>query len=116
MQIGRFTPYDSLATSVLGTATLAATDQTKPQATVNDGGRADTKVGEIPPAPTPDARELVDRAAQRVDELRANNRELHFTKDAETNRVVIQVRDLDGKVIKTIPPSKAMDIMAGGEL
>jgi uncharacterized FlaG/YvyC family protein len=116
MQIGRFTPYDSLATSVLGTATLADADQARSKAAVNDGGTTDTKIGEIPPAPTPQAREMVDRAAQRVDELRANNRELHFTKDEETNRVVIQVRDLDGKVIKTIPPSKAMDVMAGGEL
>ena len=30
--------------------------------------------------------------------------------------MVIEVRDLDGNVIKTIPPSKALDIMSGAEL
>ena len=43
----------------------------------------------------------------------SNNRELHFSTDESTNRVVIEVRDLDGNVIKTIPPTKALDIMSG---
>ena len=30
-----------------------------------------------------------------------------------TNRVVIEVRDLDGNVLKTIPPTKALDILSG---
>ena len=49
-------------------------------------------------------------------ELHADNRELHFSREAGTNRVVIEVRDLDGNVIKTIPPAKALDIMSGAEL
>ena len=59
---------------------------------------------------------MVDRAAERVQELHADNRELHFSREEGTNRVVIEVRDLDGNVIKTIPPSKALDIMSGAEL
>ena len=115
MQIGRFTPYDNLATSALaGPATPPPVQHAQP--TTAAANQTDTKFGDVPPVPTPEARELVDRAAQRVDELIAQGRELHFTKDATTNRVVIQVRDLDGKVIKTIPPTKAMDILAGGEL
>ena len=42
--------------------------------------------------------------------------ELHFSKDSETGRVVIQVRDLDGNVLKTIPPSRALDVMSGAAL
>ena len=75
-----------------------------------------TIVGDVPPAPTPEARELVAKAAEVVEQLHKNNRELHFSRDEESNRVVIQVRDLDGNVIKTIPPSKALDIMSGDEL
>ena len=59
---------------------------------------------------------MVDRAAERVEELHADNRELHFSREEGTNRVVIEVRDLDGNVIKTIPPAKALDIMSGAEL
>jgi len=51
-----------------------------------------------------------------VQELHKRNRELHFTRDESSNRVVIEVRDLDGNVIKTIPPAKALDIMSGAEL
>ena len=117
MQIGRFTPYENLATSVLGAANSSVPPHTQQApAKVDGGGETDTKLGDVPPAPTKEAREMVDRAAERVDEMRAQGRELHFSKDEETNRVIIQVRDLDGKVLKTIPPSKAMDIMAGGEL
>ena len=59
---------------------------------------------------------MVDRAADRVQELHAQNRELHFSRDEKSNRVVIEVRDLDGNVIKTIPPAKALEIMSGGNL
>ena len=47
---------------------------------------------------------MVDRAAERVEQLHADDRELHFSREEGTNRVIIEVRDLDGNVIKTIPP------------
>ena len=72
-----------------------------------------TIVGDVPPAPTPEARELVAKAAEVVQKLHDNNRELHFTKDETTNRVIIQVRDLDGNVLKTIPPKSALDFLTG---
>ena len=34
----------------------------------------------------------------------------------DSNRVVIEVRDLDGNVLKTIPPAKALDVMSGAEI
>ena len=42
--------------------------------------------------------------------------ELHFSHDAATGRLVIEVRTLSGEVLKTIPPSQALDIVAGGPL
>jgi flagellar protein FlaG len=75
-----------------------------------------TLLDEVPPAPTAEAREMVDAAAERVQQLHADNRELHFSREAHSNRVVIEVRDLDGNVIKTIPPAKALDVMSGAEL
>ena len=112
IQIGRFTPYQALAASPLGDATA------RPDASRATAGAAatDTVLGSIPPAPTEEARRMVDRAAEVVDDLYKNNRELHFSVDKSTNRVVIEVRDLDGHVLKTIPPAKALDVMSGGAL
>ena len=56
---------------------------------------------------------MVDKAAEVVQQLHEHNRELHFSRDESSNRVVIEVRDLEGNVIKTIPPAKALDIMSG---
>ena len=120
MQIGRFTPYENLASSALAGAVGATQQLAPPPAAAKravDGSQDEgTIVGSVPPAPTEEAREMVDRAAERVDELHAANRELHFSRDEESGRVIIEVRDLEGNVLKTIPPSKAMDILSGAEL
>jgi flagellar protein FlaG len=58
----------------------------------------------------------VDRAAEIAAHLAAQNRELHFSTEQDTGRVVIQVRDLEGNVIRTIPPSRALDVMSGAAL
>jgi hypothetical protein len=63
-----------------------------------------------PPAEVLDA---VGAAAARAAELRAANRELHFRKDEDSGRVIVEVRDLEGHVIRTIPPSHALAVMDG---
>ena len=79
--------------------------------------RADTtEIGGVPASPPPDAMREVDRAAERADELWRNNRELHFHMDEESGRVIVQVRDREGEVIRTIPPSEALDVLAGKPL
>jgi uncharacterized FlaG/YvyC family protein len=121
MHIGRFTPspYEQVAaatSSVGAVAPVTAPNAVKPAAADVDNDNKDTILGDVPPAPTAEAREMVDQAAERVQELQKQNRELHFTRDEKSNRVVIEVRDLDGNVIKTIPPAKALDILSGAEL
>ena len=114
LSIGRFTPYQALAASPLagvGASTAVASDLGTEGAAV-----ADTVVDTIPPAPTLQAREMVDRAAQVVEDLYKSHRELHFSMDKSSNRVVIEVRDLEGHVLKTIPPAKALDVMSGAAL
>jgi len=73
-------------------------------------------IGGIPATPPPDALREVDRAAARAEELWNEQRELHFEMDEDSGRVVVQVRDLDGRVIRTIPPSEALDILSGRPL
>jgi len=116
LQIGRFTPYEHLATSALGRAVTPVPQQPLAERTVIGAEFTSTMVSEVAPAPTEEARAMVDRAAERVQQLHADDRELHFSREEGTNRVIIEVRDLDGNVIKTIPPSKALDVMSGAEL
>jgi flagellar protein FlaG len=70
----------------------------------------------IPATPPPDVVVEVHRAAARAQELHEANRELHFSKDAKSGRIVVQVRDLSGNVLRTIPPSSALDVMSGAGL
>jgi flagellar protein FlaG len=72
--------------------------------------------GVIPSAPPPGVLRAVDRAAARAEELWSEGRELHFEMDGDSGRVIVQVRDLDGRVIRTIPPSEALRILSGRPL
>ena len=66
--------------------------------------------------PPPEVRLAVQVAAGRAEQLRREQRELHFELDEDAGRVVVQVRDLDGRVIRTIAPSEALDVMSGKPL
>jgi hypothetical protein len=77
---------------------------------------ADAAVVSLPASPPPELRDAIGAAAERAAELRAENRELHFHKDEKSGRVIVQVRDLAGNVIRTIPPSSALEIMAGAAI
>jgi flagellar protein FlaG len=50
-----------------------------------------------------------------AEELHSQQRELHF-EPTSSGRVIVQVRDLDGNVIRTIPPWHALNVMAGAAL
>jgi flagellar protein FlaG len=76
----------------------------------------DTVQLSLPASPPDEVLDAIGAAADRADALAAQDRQLHFEMDERTNRVIIEVRDLDGNVLKTIPPAKALDIMSGGEL
>lgn len=92
-----------------------ATGTDKPQAANRKDVDA-VQVDMIPSSPPPELHDEIDAAAKRVDELRAEGRELHFSFDHKTQRVQIEVRDLNGKVLRTIPPSVALSVAAGEKL
>ena len=52
-------------------------------------------------------------AAEAMDRLRAMGQTLHFEADPERRRVLIEIRDFEGNVLRTIPPSEAVAIAAG---
>jgi FlaG protein len=80
------------------------------------GVKADVATIGVPASPPPDVLREVQAAGRRAAELAAQHRELHFEKDAASGRVIVQVRDLDGNVLRTIPPSRALEVMSGAAL
>jgi hypothetical protein len=76
---------------------------------------ADTAELSLPGSPPPAVLDAVGAAAGRAETLAAQGRELHFERDADTGRVIVQVRELSsGAVIRTIPPKDALDFLMGG--
>ena len=51
-------------------------------------------------------------AARRYEDLRAQGRELHF-RVGHSGAIVVDVCDLEGNVIRTVPPETALDIIGG---
>jgi flagellar protein FlaG len=72
-------------------------------------------VDTLPASPPDSVREEMFAAAQAADKLHAQARELHFEPVGD-GRVIVQVRDLDGNVIRTIPAVRALDVAAGAPL
>jgi len=79
---------------------------------------ADVSSSEIPSSPPAEVLDAVDAAGRAVRELHAQGRELHFVPASESDdgRMRIEVRDLDGNVLRTIPPSQALDVATGHPL
>ena len=69
-----------------------------------------TEIDEIPVRRRPTC--CATSPARRGVELRDDDRELHFEIDAD-RRVVVQVRDLAGHVIRAIRPSEALEHLSG---
>jgi hypothetical protein len=55
----------------------------------------------------------VDAAGRRADELRAEGHEVHFEWDDATGRLVIQLRETAGGVLRDLTASDAVAIAAG---
>jgi uncharacterized FlaG/YvyC family protein len=87
----------------------------KPQAVTGKDVDA-VQLDMIPSSPPEELYDQIDAAAQRADELKSEGRELHFSFNEESKRVQIEVRDLKGNVLRTIPPSKALSVATGDKL
>jgi uncharacterized FlaG/YvyC family protein len=69
-----------------------------------------------PAGPPPEVLDEIAAAADRAWQLWNENRELHFSKDSTSGRVVIEVRDRAGHTIRMIPPSEALNVLSGAAL
>ena len=69
--------------------------------------------GEVPDGPPPEVLEAMNAAGRVLEQLHEQGRELRFGQDPDGGRVTIDVCDLDGNVLRSIPPSRMLDIAAG---
>jgi flagellar protein FlaG len=76
---------------------------------------AAVSVSTLPASPPPAVLEDMHAAARVYQELRANQRELHF-EVSDSGQVAVQVRDLDGNVIREIPAAQALEVASGAPL
>lgn len=72
------------------------------------------EVGAVPDSPPAEVQRQVDEAARRYERLRENGRELRFDWNKADHRVHVEVRDLNGRLLREIPPSAALDAMSVG--
>ncbi len=70
----------------------------------------------IPSSPPPDVLAEVDAASERAAQLAGEDRELHFTRNAASGRVIIEARTLDGELLRAVRPSEALEVMGGAPL
>jgi hypothetical protein len=68
----------------------------------------------IEPSPPPEVHAAMAKAAGAYDKLQASGHQLQFHLDTNTGHVEIEVHDLEGHVLFTVPPSKALQIATDG--
>ena len=66
--------------------------------------------------PPPEVHDAIAVAGKSYTQLAAADRHLRFDMDDRTGKVSIEVHDLRGNVLFTVPSSKALEIAAGGVL
>jgi hypothetical protein len=82
----------------------------------SDAVTVDVSSSTIPDRPPAEVLDAMGVAASAFDRLTASGRALTFKIDDATGRVQVQVHDSGGKVLFSVPASKALDIAAGGSL
>ncbi len=70
----------------------------------------------IPASPPSEVQDAIGVAAQSYDRLAAGDRTLRFHIDDLTGKLQIEVHDLRGNVLFTVPPSKALEVAGGASL
>lgn len=71
--------------------------------------------GDIPASPPADVMREVEAAAQRAEWMREHGHELSF-EVVDEGHVKVEVRDLNGRLIRTVPPAEGLAIATGGPL
>jgi hypothetical protein len=107
--IGSVSPTVMVAASSGGATGARRTAATEPAV----ADRAVT-VHTIGPTPPSEVHAAMAQAAHAYDKLQASGHQLHFHPDGRSDHVEVEVHDLEGHVLFTVPLSRALQIAADG--
>ena len=99
-----------------GSAPVAGAGTQRAGSTAAAAAQEAVHVDTIPSSPPPEVQDAIGVAARSYEKLQAGGHELRFEIDPQTQKVVIGIHDLQGNLLWTAPPSKAIELAAGGEL
>ncbi len=68
----------------------------------------------VPSDPPVEVQRAVDVAAKAAETLHSQGRQLHFEPGADSGRVRVEVRDMDGNVLRRLPLGDVFDVAQTG--
>jgi hypothetical protein len=94
------------------------TEATRPSAALQGAGASfaselAVSLETVPASPPQEVLDQMAGAAQRHEALSAQGRELRFSRDEQSGRTKIEVRDRGGNVLRTLSPAQAREVAAG---
>src|SRR5262245_27862806 len=95
-------------------ATSKASDAKQPAATGASAMDAAVHVDTFPSSPPAEVHDAIAVASQAADRLADQNRAMHFHIDDTTGKLSVELHDLQGNLLFTVPAKKAFDVAAGG--
>jgi hypothetical protein len=70
----------------------------------------------IPDSPPAEVLDAIGAAADAYNRLHAAGRRLHFHTDRNTRSLTVEVLDLEGELLGTVPVTTVLDVVSGGTL
>jgi uncharacterized protein YlxW (UPF0749 family) len=105
--------------SVGGTPAAAAAAKSQRRAAVSSSsaGSTDTvTVDTIPASPPDEVHDAIGVANQAFHNLQASGSELRFKVNEATGKLSVEVHDVHGNLLFTVPASTVLDVASGGSL
>jgi hypothetical protein len=96
------------------TATQSARSSAPASAQASEA--ATVTVDTIPASPPPEVQDAIGVANQAYHNLQANGNELRFKVNEATGKLSVEVHDVHGNLLFTVPASTALDVAAGQPL
>lgn len=94
----------------------ASSRRAAPQAAAMAKSEAPVSLDTIPTTPPPAVLEQVDAAGRAYEGLKAQGFEVRYSHDAGSRRTTATLHDRSGAAVRTLSPSEAVELAAGGAL
>lgn len=109
---------DISSVAATGVPVQVARPAASPASRVAPAGHTEAAVSvdTFPASPPSEVHDAIAVAAQSYKQLAKQNREMQFRIDDATGKLTVEVHDLKGNLLFTVPSSKALEVAGGGSL